>query len=325
MQFQHRSGGDGVARRSRYKLVNERKEERGPHRGSDDRSQSRETDRIRRKSWAWVIIPSILFLVAILFPHCQTAIEDFHGQLPETIRTLVPLSLMQATIGLFVNMTSTPSPTAITIQRPMAPEKDNVALADLEMNRQMFSVSDLKKCTSWEGVDPKFYEEMIDVTGRELNLTEDVTDAMKLAQHAGKVVNALEKFEQNTAGMFYFGRYQTRKRPNKNMDVAVVLYGFRWTLDAPEIDQETGDIKKFLHSMTTRQKDMYVKSFRSKAVEAFSVICPSELLTVVDKEIRDSAGNDEEDEEDQYTKEQFAHFHEWLEKEAKPAGFEGKM
>jgi len=261
-----------------------------------------------------------------------------HSQLPESVRSSISSEQVQHAINNFglplIDFMKSHLPDhqtkdesqlpddqkkekapMIYMRKPMAPVKDNVALEE----KQMFNVYDLKKCTAWDDVDPKFYEKLIDVTGRELNLTQDVTDAMKLAQHAGKVVNALEKFEQSSAGMFYFGRYETRRRPNKNMDIAVILYGFRWTLD--DTDKETGE---WLHSLTARQKDVCVKSFRSKAVEAFSEICPSELLkVVVDKEIKDSAGNYTD--EDNETKEMFDLFQEWLEKRAKPAEFEAKM
>jgi len=275
---------------------------------------------IRKGGWVTWLVSTLVVLLSL-----PVTGRYIHGQIPESIRSHIPVQQVQDAIN-YVNPAilawmlpddqTEEKINAIKMKKPMAPHEHGVL-----QFREMFNVYDLKKCTAWEDVDPKFYEKLIDVTGRELNLTEDVTDAMKLAQHAGKVVNALEKFEQNEAGQFYFGRYQTRRRSNKNMDIAVVLYGFRWSLFSSEMEKETG---QWLSSLTARQKDLVVKSFRSKAVEAFSEICPSELLSVVDpKEIQDSAGNN--DEEDKDTKKMFARFLEFLEKEAKPADFEGKM
>ena len=165
------------------------------------------------------------------------------------------------------------------------------------------------------------YDIVIENVGVELKLTQAETEGIKLAKNTDKTVKALEKFEQNLDGFFYFGRIATKKRHNGNMDLAIVLHGFRWNLEAQVKEDGTGEIKRFLQSMTPKKKDIFKKHFRSKAVETFSEICEPELLKVVPKPTKRL----EKEEEDRMTKKMAEHIVKIFKEKGMPVDFEALM
>ena len=323
-----RSGGDGGARRSRDNFVNERKEERGRHRGSDDCSQS------SRKSWAWVLVA---ILVAMLFAPSLTAylpaVEVIHGQLPEPIRTWIPLQQLQQlqeTSARFIENLTKHKGIQMKIQKPKDPGENNTIIMEMTSSSSMVNVIDLKKCKAWRGLSDDVYDGLIDVTSRELNFTEDMTKEMKFAKHTGEYVNSVEKFEQSLDGMYYFATYQTKRLSDKTMDLVAVVYGFRWNLAKAQVETGEsgesssgywggltgsttgttgttggttgGELKMFFQSTTPQTKDLFMKSLRVKAVETFKEICHPDLLTVVDHATKGQESTVNNGKEDTVTK-----------------------
>jgi len=295
MQSKHRG-----SRRSRSRSTSRRSSKpRRSHSRSGRRSRSRSARSTKSRSrlggsWAWVSIPSILFLIVILvvpsfLPACLPAIEHFHGQLPETIRTCVPFPLIQDTIGLWVNTTSTstspsptsPSPSPINgiMEVPTGPNKDELgAVRKFEQDKHMTNVESLKTCEAWTDVDAPHYDEKVEILGEIMKLPEAMKEQLKSAKFSTKEVKALEKFALSTSGRFYFGKFTTKRRQNGNMDLAIALYGFSWSLaDHANKSYYSGE-HLLLQSMTPEEKDLCLKSWRSLAVEAFEEMCEHELL-----------------------------------------------
>ena len=135
---------------------------------------------------------------------------------------------------------------------------------------------------------------------------------MKQAKNFGKMVDALEKFELNIDGTFYFGRYTTKKRSNKNIDIGIVLYGYQWSLPGESSKEEV----RFMQTISAEQKDLLLKSLLSNAVEVFAEICPSDILEVIDNKSPAKPSQSSSKPNDK-TQEDFEKFSEYLKKIAK--------
>ena len=287
---------------------------------------------IQGMSRAWVIIPCIL--VAMLFAPSLTAhlpaVELLHGQLPEPIRTWIPLQQLQDTSARFIENLTKDKGIQMKIQKPKDPGENNTIIMEMTSNSSMVNVIDLKKCKAWRGLGGNVYDDLIDVTSRELNFTEDMTKEMKFAKHTGEYVNSVEKFEQSLDGMYYFATYQTKRLSDKTMDLVAVVYGFRWNLAKAQVETGEsgesssgywggltgsttgttgttggttgGELKMFFQSTTPQTKDLFMKSLRVKAVETFKEICHPDLLTVVDHATKGQESTENSGKEDTATK-----------------------
>ena len=284
----------------------------------------------------WVVSLLSGFAALFLVPISGILLGHFHHQLPESVRSHLPLEQVQENVKNFgvpflltylkdFSKRDNSEFQKIEIQKPDTGSSDDndVAHKDFDWNARFGNIKDLKQCEAWDDMDVEQYEKYIDDIALELNLTDAEARKMKRARHTSGGVKGLEKFELNNNGdgLFYFGRFRTRRRANKNMDIAIVVYGFKWTLPSEsEKDQETGKMKRLLQTIAPRQKEVWVKTFRSQAVQTFSDICPSELLSIVDKprETKSTAETNNEEEEVDETKEMWAQFQKFLEKKAVP-------
>jgi len=273
-------------------------------------------------SWRWTISLFVTFVSVYLGPGI---LGYFHGQLPDTIRNLVPPQQLQDSIKNFggtalhifiEKLTKEDKGLQLRIQKPEDPSENNPGITQIESDSLMENVVDLKKCNKMTEISADKYDDIIEVFSRELNFTEDMTKAMKLAKYTGEYVNSVEKFEQNSDGMYYFATYETKRRPDKTMDIVAVVYGFRWNLVKLKVEKSwSGDetVKQFLQTTTPQQKDLFMKRFRAKAVETFKEICQPNLLKVVDNAIKGQESTGSNEEEDTANEKIFKGFLKFLE------------
>ena len=169
------------------------------------------------------------------------------------------------------------------LEAPTGPNENELnEVAEFEQNKKMTNVKYMSRCQALDNVDIAQYENKVERLGKVLNLPEAEIEELKSARYSDKEVNALEKFDLGLDGIFYFGKFTTKKRHDGNMDLAIVLYGLRWNL-ADQVEKSWFKDILLLQSITPKQKELCLKSWRSKAVEAFSTMCTPDLLEVVDQ------------------------------------------
>ena len=220
----------------------------------------------------WVIN----YLASAALLSAPVSIPVIYDNLPGTIRNHTTVQQFKDAVVWVKNLTTEQQEgrgnhLMGTMQVPEGPSKNEMVTIEMELDKTMVNITDLTMCQSMKNINVTVYDTVIDNVGVELKLTQAETEAIKLAKNMDETVKALEKFEQSLGGFFYFGRITTKKRPNGNIDLAIVLHGFRWNLEAQvKEDEDTGEIKRFLQSITPKKKDLFKKLFRSVAVETFS-------------------------------------------------------
>ena len=122
------------------------------------------------------------------------------------------------------------------------------------------------------------------------------------------MVNALEDFVHGSDGHYSYGKYQTRKQPNGNMDVVFALHALKFELILEE-DSETGVARRseLGRDLSSNERIKWKTRFRSEAMRTFEDDCPHQLLTEMgikdQQEMRQQARRREDDEERQRHKE----------------------
>ena len=130
------------------------------------------------------------------------------------------------------------------LEAPTGPNENELnEVAEFEQNKKMTNVKYMSRCQALDNVDIAQYENKVERLGKVLNLPEAEIEELKSARYSDKEVNALEKFDLGLDGIFYFGKFTTKKRHDGNMDLAIVLYALRWNLaDQVEKSWFKGDI-----------------------------------------------------------------------------------
>ena len=103
-----------------------------------------------------------------------------------------------------------------------------------------------------------------------MEIEESRKSEIKLAKHSQFMVNVIEDFELGETGFYTYGKYQTMRRPNGNMDLVFAIHAFKWQLEMGEgsdsyglgtdIEQLTVGKRGALVSM--REKELWKSQFR---------------------------------------------------------------
>ena len=95
---------------------------------------------------------------------------------------------------------------------------------------------------------------------------------IKLAKHSQFMVNVIEDFEHGETGFYTYGKYQTMRRPNGNMDLVFAIHAFKWQLEGGEgeglDDKKMGtDVEQLKDGkrgglVSMREKELWKNQFR---------------------------------------------------------------
>lgn len=280
---------------------------------------------IRNGGWVTWLVSTLVLVLSLPFTG-----RYIHGQIPESIRSHIPVQQVQDALN-FVNPAilawmlpeeQTEEKTyaiEMEMQVPTSPNpKENEVVEKFEQDKELTNVKHLSRCQRWTNVNATQYDQKVQTLGKVINLPEDMIEELKSAKYSDEEVNALEKFDLGHDGAFYFGKFTSKRRYDGNMDLALVLYGFKWN----QVNKNwiSGEVTKSLQSMTSKQKDLCLKSWRSRVVKWFSEICQPDLLKLVEQTRPVSSVNI--DEEDKITLKQFERLVKALEEKGIPVPVE---
>ena len=77
-----------------------------------------------------------------------------------------------------------------------------------------------------------------------MEIEESRKNEIKLAKHSQFMVNVIEDFELGETGFYTYGKYQTMRRPNGNMDLVFAIHAFKWQLEREEEEEKGWDLLK---------------------------------------------------------------------------------
>ena len=94
-----------------------------------------------------------------------------------------------------------------------------------------------------QDVELDAFDEIVDNMANIMEIEESRKNEIKLAKHSRFMVNVIEDFEHGEKGFYTYGKYQTMRRPNGNMDLVFAIHAFKWRLEGDE-EEEGSDLSK---------------------------------------------------------------------------------
>ena len=133
-------------------------------------------------------------------------------------------------------------------------------------------------CDLLRGLDEKYFGVYVDNLARQLKLSSELTNSMKLARNADYREREVRNFYQHDKdGLMYFGRIATIRHSNDNgikYDIAYSLHTLEYRL-AGKISDNMTRFLKFAQRVKTgkAEEDQFSNYFQNKAAEIFTHRC----------------------------------------------------
>ena len=178
-------------------------------------------------------------------------------------------------------------------QAAVQPQQQDI---DLEFR----NLKEFHRCKALEDVDEAAFREIVENMAKVMEISENRKEEIHLARHSRSMVNVIEDFEHGTKGYYTFGKYQTLKRPNNNMDIVFAIHAFKWELEeevgtaeeearnveegARTVDEgvgakEVAQLVPWVRTVNMRERAQWKTQFRNVAMKLFEADCPQQLVT----------------------------------------------
>ena len=109
-----------------------------------------------------------------------------------------------------------------------------------------------------------------------MEIEENRKNEIKLAKHSQFMVNVIEDFEHGEKGFYTYGKYQTMRRPNGNMDLVFAIHAFKWQLavereeeeegldlsETSRLEESVGAAGRMIGLLSMREKEAWKSQFR---------------------------------------------------------------
>ena len=120
-----------------------------------------------------------------------------------------------------------------------------------------------------QDVELDVFDEIVDNMAHIMEIEENKKNEIKLAKHSQFMVNVIEDFEHGERGLYTYGKYQTIRRPNGNMDLVFAIHAFKWQREREEgsvlssrFEQSAGRAGKKGGLVSVREKEAWKSQFR---------------------------------------------------------------
>ena len=138
-------------------------------------------------------------------------------------------------------------------------------IPDLHFGR----IREFHRCKALQDVEQDAFDEIVDNMASIMEIEEGRKNEIKLAKHSQFMVNVIEDFELGESGFYTYGKYQTMRRPNGNMDLVFAIHAFKWQLERDEDEDDGSDLGKVDEAMgkrvgvvSMREKEEWKSQFR---------------------------------------------------------------
>ena len=169
---------------------------------------------------------------------------------------------------------------------------------DKEMDGEFRKLKEFHRCKAVEDVDSAAFLGLVENMARVLEISGDRKEEIQLARHSRSIVNVIEDFEYGVEGFYTYGKYQTFRRPNNNMDVVFALHTFKWEMADEEVsEEEHAGLARRLRKVNMRERTLWKNQFRAEAMRLFEADCPQRLVSEMHLKERRKEEKTQEDEE----------------------------
>ena len=133
------------------------------------------------------------------------------------------------------------------------------------------TIREFHRCKAIEDVNQNAFEDIVDNLADIMGIEDNQKNEIKLAKHSQSMVNVIEDFQYSSEGFYTYGKYQTMRRPDGNMDLVFAIHAFKWQL---EDDLETSELGQYdgrdgqsengKNLVSRREKEAWKSQFRWK-------------------------------------------------------------
>ena len=166
-----------------------------------------------------------------------------------------------------------------------------------EFNPILRNTKEFHRCKALDNINIEAFNDIVENMAKVLQLSDDRKDEIKLAAHSDMMVNVLEDFEFGSDGHYSYGKYQTVKRPNGNMDVIFALHAIKFQplleeelkpkvgipnepkTEDSESETRVATANKMSTDLSSSERIRWKSKFREEAMKTFQDDCPHQLLT----------------------------------------------
>ena len=162
-----------------------------------------------------------------------------------------------------------------------------------EIDMEFRNLKEFHRCKALEDVDEAAFQGIVENMAKVMEIDEDRKEEIHLARHSRSMVNVIEDFEHGAKGYYTYGKYQTLRRPNNNMDIVFAIHAFKWELEEEvgTAEEEAGNMEEGtrtkevaemvprVRTVNMRERAQWKAQFRNEAMKLFEVDCPQQLVT----------------------------------------------
>ena len=252
-------------------------------------------------SWWWIILPialavSLLFILPsslgpffLFTSKLQTSTSSWRpSQTPLLLCGLIScllLVLLQNHLAREAERARMEGGKAI-MQKEFTDWLSQAAMAPGDsIDMEFRSLKEFHRCKALEDVDEAAFHGIVENMARVLEISDDRKEEIQLARHASTMVNVIEDFEHGSSGFYTYGKYQTMKRANGNMDIVFAIHAFKWQLEEERSEAMAGTSSSPVlasgkaRSVSMRERAVWKSHFRAEAMRLFEADCPQQLVT----------------------------------------------
>ena len=165
-----------------------------------------------------------------------------------------------------------------------------------EIDMEFRNLKEFHRCKALEDVDEAAFQGIVENMANIMEIDDDRKEEIHLARHSRSMVNVIEDFEHGAKGYYTYGKYQTLKRPNNNIDIVFAIHTFKWEMEeeAGTVEEEveeagtreegagTNEVAQLIPRVRTvnmRERAQWKDQFRNEAMKLFEADCPQQLVT----------------------------------------------
>ena len=159
-----------------------------------------------------------------------------------------------------------------------------------EMN--FLDLNEFHRCKYIEDVDEKQYNSTIENLAELMGFSKAQEKEIILAQYSKSLVNVVEDFKYTEIGIYTYGKYQTLRRPNGNLDITFAMHAFKWDINQDQLDTKDDsnisdkpgrDVAKLKSGAKLKESERkaWKNAFRAEAIGLFQKDCPPQLLAEI--------------------------------------------
>ena len=144
-------------------------------------------------------------------------------------------------------------------------------------------LNEFHRCKHIEDVDAKQYDSTMENLAELMGFSKAQEKEIILAKYSKSIVNVVEDFKYTAnIGIYTYGKYQTLRRANGNVDITFAMHSFKWDIiqdtkgnsdTSCKPDRDVAKLKSGA-KLNESERKAWKNAFRAEAIGLFQKDCP---------------------------------------------------